>query len=225
MSLIASGIAGGIGILASAFVKEGEIGCITTFGKAQRNTDGKIKLVKPGFLFIIPIIQKVNKVHTRKNTDQFTGLQVTLNNGLSYKFNAYIIYHVATDPNSVESVLFEIEDYKELVSVTFEKTIQTVIQNAEYIDPEKFSSEIKSAIYNSLKEQGIIVEECGLTSFSATDSSQSLIGINYRLNLAKQNKDLPISIISAAIGATPVVNVDNTTMIKQETEETDSWFS
>ncbi len=191
------------------YVREGEIGCVTTLGKASRDKNGKIKLIGPGFRLIFPFIQSINRAHIRKNSDVFSDLQITLKNGLSYKFNAYIIYHVDVTPDSIESVLFILEDYREFASVIFEKTIQSVIQSAETIETDAFSNKIKELCREELMENGIIIDDCGLTSFTATSSSQNLIGINYKLQVASESNLLEQfpSIVAAAIGAVPTITL------------------
>lgn len=199
----------GLGALATflsifRWVKEGEVGVMTTFGKAKRDSNKKVVLVKPGFVFIFPVVQGINKLHVKKNSDSYSGLSVTLKNGLSYNFNAYVVYWVKPDPDSIENVLFVVEDYKQFVALLFEKCIQEVLQGVERLDAVELSSGISDKLRPLLDNEGIHLESCGLISFAATEASQHFLGINYKLELAKESK-LPENIVAAAIGATPVV--------------------
>lgn len=200
------------------WVKEGEIGTITTFGKASRDRNGNLNLLKPGFKILIPFIQQINKVHIVKNTDTYEDLLVTLKSGLTYKFNAFVIYHVKSDAKSINNVIFVIEDYKEYISMVFEKTIQDILQIVERIEPDKLNAEIKGKFGALIEKEGICVDDCGLISFAATDASQQLFGINYKLEVAA-NSTLDPGIIAAAIGATPVVSVEKQPVKKNLKDE------
>lgn len=222
--MILTGIGTGVGALISFFssfkwVKEGELGVLTTFGKASRNNDGTVKLVQKGFKFIIPFIQTLDKVHTQKNTSLYSGLGVTLKNGISYSFNAFIVYHIKPTEFAIENVLFKLEDYEQYVSLMYEKVIQDVLQEVDQLDSKKFNQEIKDLLKPILSKEGIQLDDCGLVSFTATEVSQQLLGINYKLQLASTS-NLPNNILAAAIGATPTVSVEKSIEVPvKETEE------
>jgi hypothetical protein len=147
-------------------------------------------------------------------------LTTTVKNGLSYTFNAFIIYHVKKDAKSVENVIFLIENYKEYVSLIFEKAIQDILQNVEVLDVEQLNVKIKTLIAPLLDVQGVELDDCGLISFAATETSQQLLGINYKLEIAKANPTVDTNIIAAAIGATPTISTNRTNIVNQtKTEE------
>lgn len=215
------------GLSASAFafnfVKEGEIGCITTFGKAHRNSKGDLKLIKSGFKIIVPFVQKIHKVHIKKNTSSYKDLKITLKNGLSYNFDAYIVYHTILNSKSVENIIFGLENYQEYVSLIFERVIQDVLQNVEEVEFEKINKKMMDKVKPLLQKEGFQVDECGLLSFSATENSQSLLGINYKLKIAGNSK-IDKGIIATAIGATPTVDVNknyNKNVIKKVDDDDD----
>lgn len=192
---------------------------LTTFGKAKRNSDGTVKLVHQGFKFIIPFVQTLDKVHTQKNSSLYNGLGVTLKNGISYSFNAFIVYHIKPTAFAIENVLFKLEDYEQYVSLMYEKVIQDVLQEVDTLDSKKFNKEIKDLLTPLLDKEGIELDDCGLVSFTATEVSQQLLGINYKLQLASTST-LPNNILAAAIGATPTVSVEKSIEVPvKETEE------
>jgi len=204
------------------FVKTGEIGALTTFGAVKRGKNGKIKLLSPGFKVVIPFAQTIIKAHTRKNTDNFQELFITLSNGISYKFNAYIVYHVMSDADSVENVLFSLDNYKEFIKITFEKAIQQSLEGLTEIDNTAINERLTSLIKPTLIAQGIEVDDCGLISFTATEQSQQLLGLRYKIEVAKSYKMNP-GIMAAILGATPTV-VTNAPKAKEVETESDSWF-
>lgn len=205
-------ILSGVGAIASSlfgfsFVREGEIGCVTTFGKASRKNN-KIKLIDSGFKFVIPFIQKINKIHIRKNTSRFENLQITLKNGVSYQFDSYIVYHVKNDPDSIENILFGLEDYNEFVNVIFDKYTQQVLQKIEVLNPEYINTTLNQLMKNALNSEGIILDECGLVNFTGTKESQALLGIQYKLQIAEKFGKPSQNVLAAILGATPVINIE-----------------
>jgi hypothetical protein len=199
------------------FVKTGEVGAITTFGSVKRGNNGKIILLNAGFKLVIPFAQSILKVHTRKNTDNFSGLFITLKNGISYKFNAYVVYHVIDEPDAIENVLFTLDDYKEFVQITFEKAIQQSLEGLTEINNTKINEKLTTLIKPVLRKQGIDVDDCGLISFTATEQSQHLLGLQYKINVAKE-AILDNGIMAAILGATPTVVTNNSTQLSATKE-------
>lgn len=191
------------------WVKEGEIGVVTTFGKAKRDNNGQVELIESGFKLVFPIVQQINKVHIKKNTARYSDLAMTLENGLSFNLDAFIIYHVKTDPKSIENVLFGLEDYNEYVTVTFEKSIQKICREANDLDFNKMNELIFTDLKPVLDKEGIELDDCGLVSANATGVSQALLGIKYKLEKAYENYTaLPSSILSAILGSVPVAWIE-----------------
>lgn len=187
------------------FVKTGEIGCVTTFGTVKRDKNGKVKLIGSGFKFVIPFAQTILKVHTRKNTDSFENLFITLKNGISYKFNAYIVYHIMPNPDAIENVLFTLDNFKEFVQITFEKAIQQSLEGLSEINNTAINERLTNLIKPVLEKQGIDVDDCGLISFTATEQSQQLLGLKYKISIAENEANLDSGIMAAILGATPTV--------------------
>lgn len=200
------------------FVKTGEVGALTTFGAVKRGSDGKIVLIYEGFKFVVPFAQTIIKVHTKKNTEAFSDLFITLKNGISYKFNAYIVYHVMNDPISIENILFTLDNYKEFVQITFEKAIQQSLEGLSEINNTKINEKLTSIVKPILNIQGIDVDDCGLISFTATDQSQQLLGLHYKINIA-DTTNLPSGIMAAILGATPTVVSGNLKTSVNSSEE------
>lgn len=205
--LLAAG--GGLwsGIKSVSFVAEGERGVLLTFGKARREADGKIRVFGPGFRPLIPFAQRIVKTHMQKNTLWFENLQVTLGNGLSYTFDAYISYHIKDDPQWIEHVLFTLEDAVEFVGVKFRTIIQESLWGASPDEVPVIADKLQKAVERQLRSDGIKIDECGISSFAETSVSQMFRGIDYRIGKAIEYQDaLPSCVLAAALGATATVS-------------------
>jgi len=190
---------------AGYFVKTGEVGAITTFGAVSRTKNGEIKLLGPGFKMVIPFAQTIVKVHTRKRTENFSNWSITLKNGLSYTFDAYMVYHVKSDANSIENVLFSLENYQEYILTVFERAVQSSLQDLERIDNKEINEKLVASLKPILEREGVELDDCGLVSFTATEQSQQLLSINFKLDIAEKST-LDKGVLSAILGAIPTVN-------------------
>jgi membrane protease subunit HflC len=54
-----------------SFVKEGELGIKLRFGKARRDSNGEPKIIRPGFVMMIPWVDRLEKHHVRQQTIRF----------------------------------------------------------------------------------------------------------------------------------------------------------
>ena len=94
-----------------ALVKTGRIGVLTTWDKVRRTKDGQVKLIYPGFKLYFPFVQKILSAPLYKQTQNMREQSITLGNGLSYKFNAYMQYRLdGSSPDAVERFLCMVED-------------------------------------------------------------------------------------------------------------------
>lgn len=93
-------MAGSFGVFKSlVFVKEGERGGLLRFGRFLR-------VVEPGFVFVIPFIHELRRVHVRQATLSLPMQTITLKDNLSYEVQAMVLFRV-TD---VYHALFEMAD-------------------------------------------------------------------------------------------------------------------
>lgn len=218
----AAAIAGGIwsGVKTISFVGEGELGVLLTFGKAKRDQDGQVRVWGPGFRPLIPFVQKIAKIHIQKNTLWFENMQVTMGDNLTYTFDAYISYHISTEPQWIEHVLFTLEDSQEFVGVVFRTTIQDLLWKNKESDMQAIAKKLLANVSKKLSDDGIIVDACGISSFAETSVSQTFRGIDYRILKAKENLGvLPECVLAAAIGAMPTVSTTECSPVTVETSD------
>lgn len=203
------------------FVKEGTLGSKTTFGKAHRTSTGKLKVYKPGFVFIIPVINQMNTAHIRMDSVTLSDLNITLKNGLSYHYSAYVAYHVSKDPDHLERFIYQVEKPQELISQKLSSSIRELLIECNSGKEVDFS-EINQKLVDSLKDYlldniGIELDSCGMTSFTESVQAQQVGVVEAKIALAESTfgniKSIPISVMSACFGSTPVTTGDTKTHV------------
>lgn len=192
------------------FVREGEKGSISRFGKARRNNDGKIKVVNPGIVFFIPFVDSINRIHMRIRTLEYANLSATLTNGLSYKYEVFIIYKVIDNPDDIEKALYLVENLPAAVGSQIQKAAWEFVSSAasrSEVTNEKFSKIAKEKLDEFFKRDfGVEIESCGINHFTESEQSQQATMINHKFVLAKEHLDkLPHGIVAACVGAVPTV--------------------
>lgn len=212
-------IFGGIKSLGTT-IREGELGCRTTFGKAHRGKDGKIIVMSPTRLpIVIPFVQKINKVHIQDNSTHLPDMRITLKNSLSYTFDCSVFFDILTDPDSLESLLFRIEDWEEFITLRFKEAVQNVLYGYDE-RPDMMKSvgkDIRKELIKLIKEHcdngdrpnPFKITNCGVFNLSETSTSQASRSVDYRIKAAQVHlgaDKLPDCVLAAALGATPVVS-------------------
>lgn len=209
-----AGIFGGAKSLSST-IKEGEKGVKTTFGKAARTKDGKVKVLGSQKIpILLPFVQKFVKTHIKSNTQHLPGMGITLKNGLSYTFDASLEYDVLDDPDHMENVLFTLEDHLEFITLNFKIAIQTILYKYDET-PEKMKmvgADIKKELTTLLGDNGFKVKTCGILNLTETPTSQGSRSVDYRIQAAQDHLGvdrLPECVLMAALGSTPVVGMND----------------
>jgi regulator of protease activity HflC (stomatin/prohibitin superfamily) len=208
------GSVSGLGALFSSFrfVKEGELGSMTTFGKTKRDSQNKIKIIKPGLILMIPIVNAMQKAHIKRDSIQLEDLNVTLKSGLSCHFSAFVSYHVADDADGLEKFLYLVEEPRELISQKLASSIREVLQQKESVS-EITGDQIISALTDELKKYledniGVKLDSCGLTSLTESVQSQAVTvtkaKVAYATELYGGLAKIPVGVMEASFGSQPV---------------------
>ena len=215
-----------------ALVKEGQLGSMTTFGKARRGTDAKIKVIKPGFVVMIPFVNSIQRAHVRMDSLELNNLNVTLKNGLSYQYSAFVAYHVSNEPNDLEKFLYKVENPQELISQKLSSEIRELLTQ-EDDSKNATGKEINEKLSKILKEYlidkiGVIFDSCGLTSITESTTAQqvsvTVAKIAYAKTIFKEEKDIPETVMAACFGSTPVTS-PLTVIQKEHKKKEAAWFS
>src|SRR5262245_14203957 len=81
-----------------AFVHEGQRGVKLRFGKAVRYRNGKNagqpKIVEPGFVFMIPFIDKLQRRHVRQETIRLDYQKIMFKDGMIFQVSAQLMFTV-----------------------------------------------------------------------------------------------------------------------------------
>lgn len=235
------GVGGAIKSLGTT-IREGELGCKTTFGKASRHNKGdlkgQIKVMSPTKLpFVFPFVQKIHKVHVKDNTTHLPNMRITLKNSLSYTFDCYMCFDILQDSRSIEEVLFLREDWEEWLTLQFKTAVQNTLYGYDET-PEKMKEvrkdvkiELEKLIAEEVKKDGahncFKIKHCGVFNLSETSTSQASRSVDYRIAAAMAHlgvTKLPDCVLAAALGATPVVSpsdclAEETASREEEIEE------
>ncbi len=213
-----------------SFVREGEIGSITRFGKAKRDKQGKIKLIQPGFKWMIPLVHSMHKVHLRKDSLVLEDLTVTLQNDLSYHYSAFVSYHVSKEPNHVEIFLYGVENPHELVEQAFSSALSELLagkNSAEDINKEAISTALEAKLKVSfLKDFGVEFDECGLTSFTESHEAQQVNVAKAKIKIAETHygskEKIPEVVMAVCFGALPTMSVNQATTHSKNSDDDDN---
>jgi regulator of protease activity HflC (stomatin/prohibitin superfamily) len=202
------------------FVKEGERGVKMRFGKVRRDKDGKPLIVEPGFVMIIPFMDKIQSHHVRQQSDQFTEQRIVLKDGLIYKVSGMVIFKVF----NVYSAMFEIDNLYNSVNDVCMAAIKDELEQRNHDqlrDASELSQRIIAKVLPRVEEWGISIIQLSLPECAPTQESANLINaslsVKLRLDALKkglQEHDLTLatlnpSLAAVLVGMPMVATVDN----------------
>lgn len=213
------------------FVKEGQLGSKTVFGKAVRKTDGNIKVIKPGFILLIPLVNTIQRAHIRMDSVELNDLNVTLKDGLSYHYSAFVAYHVSDEPKDLEKFLYLVENPHELISQKLSSSIRELLILEEDTSKttgkemnEKLEKEIKTYLKDKL---GVILDSCGITSLTESVQAQqvkvTMAKYTYAKTLYTGNTEVPETVMAACFGATPTIAPSTVVQVKHQKKKETFW--
>ena len=140
-------------------------------------------------------------------------LNVTLNNGLSYHYSAFVAYHVSDKPENLEKFLYLVENPHELISQKLSSEIRELLtkeDNAYKATGKEINEKLSTALATYLEEKiGVILDSCGLTSLTESAQAQqvkvSIAKMEYATTHYGGKEKIPETVVAACFGATPVV--------------------
>ncbi len=215
LAKVLAGLMTFLAILGTKLVREGELGSITRFGRAIRGKNGKIKVIKPGFVFLVTPINAIRKTHIRMQTLRVTGLNASLKNGLSYHYDVAIAYHVSDEPDHLEKYLYQVDEPAEAIELKLCGEIREILsttEKAEHVNLEEINTNLQTKLENYLLEKiGVVLDSCGLTSFTESKTAQQVSVTKSKIDLAKDfYKDkIPMQVMAACLGATPMIPLES----------------
>lgn len=214
---IGGGLAGLFGLSSIRFVKEGELGSKTILGKAVRSRNGKIKVYKAGFAVLIPGFHAMRWAHIRMQTIKMEGQNVTLKNGLSYHYDVAMAYHVSDTSDHLEKYIYQVDKPVEAIELKLASNIREILsekQNSDEVILKDINKTLKENLESYLLEHtGVVLDSCGLTSFTESETAQGVRGVNVKLDVAKafyggDASKVPIAVVAACLGSTPIIPIE-----------------
>lgn len=149
-------------------VKQYERGVVLTMGRFT-------SLQNPGWRFIVPIFQQMEKVDLRIKAVDVPDQKVITRDNVSASINAVIYYKVS---NAAKAVL-EVENFRFAVSQLAQTTMRNVVGSAELdevlAEREKLSQKIQSIIDAETDAWGIKVENVELKDFFLPEDMERTI--------------------------------------------------
>jgi len=157
------------------FVQEGEEGCILRFGKVTLR-NGKPRVVKPGFIFLFPFVDKLKRRHVRQETIRFKEQEILIKGNLVFVISAIIRFQI----RDVYKALFVIDELENSLAHFVSGLLRDVIQGRtpeELMDTESISEDLMEALGLLQNDWGVEFHDSKLSSCAPTPQSAKLITI------------------------------------------------
>lgn len=157
------------------FVNEGEEGVRLRFGKAVRNKNGVVKIIKPGLIVIIPFVENLRKRHVRQQTIQFNNVQVVVEN-LPFIVDASLIFKV----KDIYKALFEVNDLESNIEDFGSHVLYSVISKLkedQIYELDNISEKLLKNIKEKADEWGIEFIFFNLNSIRPTSETAEYMTI------------------------------------------------
>jgi regulator of protease activity HflC (stomatin/prohibitin superfamily) len=161
-----------------AFVQEGQRGVKLRFGKAVRYRTGKNagrpKIVEPGFVFMIPYIDKLQRRHVRQETVRLDYQKIMFKDGMIFQVSAMLLFTV-TD---VFKAMFEIDGLNDAVETFGLATLREELSSRSHkdlADHETIGKALLDRISQKGEEWGVKFHAFKLTDCSPTVETEQLV--------------------------------------------------
>jgi regulator of protease activity HflC (stomatin/prohibitin superfamily) len=163
-------------------VQEGQRGMKLRFGKVVRHKagsrKGNPKVVKPGFVFLIPGVDSLRKVHVRASTLNLDTQSIMLKDRTVFNVGAMVIVRVRDTDDDVYRALFETFNLHGSVRDYCAAELRDVLTGMTYTDmadPESLARQVHARVEGKLTGWGLRVEEFMLTDCSPTPATARLV--------------------------------------------------
>lgn len=130
------------------FVKEGELGIKLRFGKAKRDQNGEPLIILPGFVMMIPWVDRLEKHHVRQQTIRLDNQKIMIRDGLIFNINAAIIFRV----NDIYRALFEIDGLNTSIADLSMGILRDVLTGRDHTNLNQ-TKEISTLLLDELKDK------------------------------------------------------------------------
>lgn len=164
------------------FVQEGELGIKLRFGRALREKGGNPRIIKPGFVLLIPFVETLKRHHVRQQTLRLDKQKVMIARGLIFNVSAIVILRV----KDIYRAMFEIDDLdNSIVDISMGILRDTLADKnySELSDMEAISDELLNKLKEKAEEWGVIFIQFKLTDCAPTAETAPLLNVETGVKL------------------------------------------
>jgi regulator of protease activity HflC (stomatin/prohibitin superfamily) len=150
------------------FVNEAEQGLRLRFGRVVRDKEGEPIIIEPGFVFIIPMAESLQKHHTREQPLTLNEQQIILKDRSVFFVGAAILFSI----ENIYKALFEIDNVELAVKNCCMGALRDILQKLEDADEITDTAKLSQEIYAYVQPQA---EKWGvqITSFRIMNCAPS----------------------------------------------------
>ena len=150
----------GFAMLLGTVIQTGTRGVLYRFGRARRE-------LEPGFHFLLPWFDQVQKVPTRAITIDVAAQRVTTRDGMVYEVDANVVYTLSQPTKA----LVEVDDWKHGVATRVALTVQELVRQSDreaVREREDLDQALMELLAPRLAPWGVEVLRAGFTSIAPT---------------------------------------------------------
>lgn len=171
------------------FIQESQRGVKLRFGKVIRHKNGEPRIYEPGFVFSLPTVHSLRRIHVRTQTLALAPQRVMLSDRTVFTVGALIISHVIDDTDCIYRSLFEVDDVRSSVEEFCAAVLRDVLAASTYddlADHEGLANQVRERVKPRLKDWGISVDDVKLTDCSPSAETSRMILISTEAKLRTQ---------------------------------------
>jgi regulator of protease activity HflC (stomatin/prohibitin superfamily) len=165
----------GSGAAASRWIGEGNRALVKRFGKAVRVKSGpnrgQFRVLKPGFNWIFPGIDKIAQTHVRQNVMNLGDEEITLKDKTVFTVDGVLIYTVNDTPDDLYRALFEVSGLTNAVKLYCIGVLREVVRELTYEEliggnPQGIREQLTERVRERFASWGLRVESFSLGDLS-----------------------------------------------------------
>lgn len=160
------------------FIQEGERGVKLRFGKVRRKRNRDPKIYEPGFAFVIPGIESLQRTHVRVRTLNLPTQEIVLSDGIEFEVGGLVQLSVNDTPQDVYAALFETNGFNSTIMDYVSGQMREVLAALTYdkvLAREQIIEQVTDRVREQLAGWGANLIEFTLTDCSPTPTSARVI--------------------------------------------------
>lgn len=158
----------------SKLIHEGQRGIKLRFGKAVRTRDGQPKVIRPGFVFVVPGIEQLVRIHVRTRTVNLPTQEMTLADKTVFHIGGVVRCKVIDSPPQVYAALFETDEAENVISDYVTGVLRQVVASKNYeqaLARAEVAEQVHTTAAERLNTWGFTLEEVSLSDCAPTEET------------------------------------------------------